>query len=296
MGFVILALSPHFRPLPRLPCQGSDKVQLEKFGSEPRYHTGMLTVYRTDSNPRRVTTEGTPCIRNDKLRREGKRSAGMGYDRLRLEPPGPASYILNPCAQPSLPQRPNGDDAPLLLYRCLQPGRCPTFSHTPHPSSSSLQFTHYSFNRHEPKTPQPVLITTLVVPTFWSTILLQSFASPLSAISFSFITYFAVLSISIAAYRLSPFHPLASFPGTTLCKLTKWWGVWETYNGKRHLRVHELHKNYGPIVRVGPNELSVADATAIPTVLGSGGLPKGHCMPRFISFPQLLKLIGLCFS
>ena len=155
----------------------------------------------------------------------------------------------------------------------------------------SLQFTHYSFNKHEPKTPQPVLATILAVPTLWSIILLQHFASPLSAISFSFAIYFAVLAFSITAYRLSPFHPLASFPGTTVSKLTKWWGVWETYEGRHYLRVAELHKKYGPIVRVGPNELSIADATAIPAVLGSGGLPKGHCMPRFIHFPQLLKRI-----
>ena len=49
------------------------------------------------------------------------------------------------------------------------------------------------------------------------------------------------------------------------------------------MRVHELHKKYGPIVRVGPNELSIADVAAIPAVLGSGGLPKGHCMPNFIN-------------
>lgn len=153
------------------------------------------------------------------------------------------------------------------------------------------QFTHYAFNRHEPKTPQPVLATIFAVPTLWSILLLPHFASLLSSFLFSFATYFFVLAFSITSYRLSPFHPLASFPGTTISKLTKWWGVWETYEGRHYLRVHQLHKKYGPVVRVGPNELSIADVTAIPAVLGSGGLPKGHCMPRSINFtPPFLPI------
>ena len=151
-------------------------------------------------------------------------------------------------------------------------------------AASSL-FTHYAFNKYEPKTPQPVLLTVFTVPSLWSIFFLSHFISPPSSVLFSFVTYFFVLTLSIASYRLSPFHPLASFPGTTISKLTKWWGVWETYEGRHYLRVHELHKKYGPIVRVGPNELSIADVAAIPSVLGSGGLPKGHCMPRFINYP-----------
>lgn len=128
------------------------------------------------------------------------------------------------------------------------------------------------------------MVTIFAVPTVWSIIFLTHFASATLTTIISFATYFLVLALSIASYRLSPFHPLASFPGTTISKLTKWWGVWETYEGHHYLRVHQLHKKYGPIVRVGPNELSIADVTAIPAVLGSGGLPKGHCMPRFINF------------
>ena len=159
-----------------------------------------------------------------------------------------------------------------------------SLSHLHKPSfSHSTQFTHYIFNRHEPKTPQPVLATIFAVPSLWSIVFLRHFASPISTIFFSFATYFFVLALSIAAYRLSPFHPLASFPGTPISKLTKWWGVWETYEGRHYIRVHELHKKHGPIVRVGPNELSIADVAAISTVLGSGGLPKGHCMPLFIN-------------
>lgn len=142
--------------------------------------------------------------------------------------------------------------------------------------AASALFTHYTFNRHEPTTPQPVLVTIFSVPSIWSLLFVYRSASLISATLFSFSTYFSVLALSIAAYRLSPFHPLASFPGTTISKLTKWWGVWETYDGHHYIRVHELHKKYGPIVRVGPNELSIADVTAISAVLGSCGLPKGH--------------------
>ncbi|KAK7034585.1 hypothetical protein VNI00_012216 [Paramarasmius palmivorus] len=37
----------------------------------------------------------------------------------------------------------------------------------------------------------------------------------------------------------------------------------------------QYHEQYGPIVRIAPNEISVIDMDSIRTVLGSGGLPKG---------------------
>lgn len=203
---------------------------------------------------------------------------------------------LRPVSLSPHPQGLNAQDAILPLRRCFCPGNPSPFP--PHilVLTHPLQFTHYTFNRHEPTTPQPVLVTIFSVPSIWSLLFVYRSASLISATLFSFSTYFSVLAISIAAYRLSPFHPLASFPGTTISKLTKWWGVWETYDGHHYIRVHELHKKYGPIVRVGPNELSIADVTAISAVLGSCGLPKGHCMRRLIHFLPFLTFAHLHFS
>ncbi|KAF8069022.1 cytochrome P450 [Lyophyllum atratum] len=71
------------------------------------------------------------------------------------------------------------------------------------------------------------------------------------------------LSASIAAYRLSPWHPLSRYPGPTLGKLSKWYMSFWIAKGNRHLKLQELHRIYGPWIRIGPNELSVDDPAAI---------------------------------
>ncbi|KAH7384477.1 cytochrome P450 [Pyrenochaeta sp. MPI-SDFR-AT-0127] len=60
-------------------------------------------------------------------------------------------------------------------------------------------------------------------------------------------------------YRLY-FHPLASFPGPKLAAATTLWNAYYdilTPGLIKHLP--ELHKKYGPIIRIQPNELHVAD-------------------------------------
>lgn len=59
------------------------------------------------------------------------------------------------------------------------------------------------------------------------------------------------LVISVSLYRLSPFHPLARYPGPVLFKLTRLAALWVCVGGKQHLYYHELHKKYGPYVRTG---------------------------------------------
>ena len=68
---------------------------------------------------------------------------------------------------------------------------------------------------------------------------------------FSFGLYYLTLISSIIIYRLSPWHPLAKYPGPLLAKLTKLWGVYQTAQGTYHLKTKELHERYGPFVRIG---------------------------------------------
>jgi hypothetical protein len=42
------------------------------------------------------------------------------------------------------------------------------------------------------------------------------------------------------------------------------------YNGAGPAQYRKIHEKYGPIVRVGPNEVSVADPTMIPRIYGIG--------------------------
>ncbi|KAG7090507.1 hypothetical protein E1B28_009620 [Marasmius oreades] len=89
-----------------------------------------------------------------------------------------------------------------------------------------------------------------------------------------YITFFLSLTTSIVLYRLSPFHPLAGVPGPMIFKVSKLWHTYITWRGHQHLVLKELHDHYGPIVRKGPNEISVIDADSVKLVLGS--LPKGQ--------------------
>ncbi|KAJ7709643.1 cytochrome P450 [Mycena rosella] len=90
-------------------------------------------------------------------------------------------------------------------------------------------------------------------------------------------TYFiSSLCLSIVLYRLSPLHPLYHVPGPTLWRISKLMGAWMSYTGHQHLYMKRAHDKYGPVIRTGPNEVSVVDADAVVSVLGSGGLPKGQ--------------------
>ncbi|KAJ3758471.1 cytochrome P450 [Lentinula raphanica] len=75
--------------------------------------------------------------------------------------------------------------------------------------------------------------------------------------------YLSGLSSSIILYRLSPWHPLSQYPGPTPAKITKWYMAFWIAKGSRHLKLQELHRIYGPWIRIGPNELSVDEPSAI---------------------------------
>ncbi|KAI0451110.1 cytochrome P450 [Xylaria acuta] len=70
--------------------------------------------------------------------------------------------------------------------------------------------------------------------------------------------YFAIVVI----YRLY-FSPLADFPGPRIAAATGWYEFYYQYwlDGKYIFEIEKMHKIYGPIVRVNPEELSIDDAT-----------------------------------
>ncbi|KAH8980271.1 high nitrogen upregulated cytochrome P450 monooxygenase 2 [Lactarius akahatsu] len=87
--------------------------------------------------------------------------------------------------------------------------------------------------------------------------------------------YGTFLVLFTLAYKLSPLHPLAKYPGPIIAKSSKWWAAYVSGQGDLHRHYQSLHDRYGDVVRVGPNELSIRDPSFIPAVLGQGGLPKG---------------------
>jgi cytochrome P450 len=66
--------------------------------------------------------------------------------------------------------------------------------------------------------------------------------------------------VCLPIYRLF-FHPLANIPGPKLCAITGWYEIfWDiVVGGQFTFKIEEWHKTYGPIMRIGPNEVHFND-------------------------------------
>ena len=63
-----------------------------------------------------------------------------------------------------------------------------------------------------------------------------------------------VLFVTIGAYRLFS-HPLSRVPGPRLAAVSSAWQAYHARNGRMVELGKTLHRWYGPVVRVGPNEV-----------------------------------------
>ncbi|KAG9715090.1 hypothetical protein KCU73_g16031, partial [Aureobasidium melanogenum] len=64
--------------------------------------------------------------------------------------------------------------------------------------------------------------------------------------------------------------PESKIPGPKLFALTKWRLALEDFKGTRTRKIHALHERYGPIVRIGPNEVHCNSLNALRTIYGAG--------------------------
>lgn len=62
--------------------------------------------------------------------------------------------------------------------------------------------------------------------------------------------------------------PLRRIPGPFLASITKLWVVQKQRSFKRPLVDIDLHKKYGPIVRIAPNEVLISSPQVFRTVYG----------------------------
>ena len=73
--------------------------------------------------------------------------------------------------------------------------------------------------------------------------------------------FLALKVVVTVIYRLY-FHPLAKVPGPRIAAATRGYELW--YQGVQHTKfpqkVKELHQQYGPIVRISPEEISLNDS------------------------------------
>ncbi|KAL1643020.1 hypothetical protein SLS61_009408 [Didymella pomorum] len=90
-----------------------------------------------------------------------------------------------------------------------------------------------------------------------------------------------LLTFARTLYRIY-FHPLSHIPGPILPKITSLWLHYHAYVGDEASTVHRLHAQYGPYLRVAPNEVDIADADAVqPIYVAKGGFMKAPCYANF---------------
>ncbi|TKA74391.1 hypothetical protein B0A55_04524 [Friedmanniomyces simplex] len=78
------------------------------------------------------------------------------------------------------------------------------------------------------------------------------------------------------------FHALRSIPGPLTCRLTSLWTFYHSYIGDECTRIDELHRAYGPVVRIAANEVSIADGAALaPIYVEKGGFMKAPAYSNF---------------
>lgn len=90
-----------------------------------------------------------------------------------------------------------------------------------------------------------------------------------SSVPWSAIVLLVIIPLTWIVYQRF-FHPLASVPGPFIASLSRLWMTKHSWDGDMNITMIALHKRYGPLVRTGPNELSVADLAAIKTIYGAG--------------------------
>jgi hypothetical protein len=74
----------------------------------------------------------------------------------------------------------------------------------------------------------------------------------------SVIVLLAIIPVTWIVYQRF-FHPLSSIPGPFTASLSRLWMTKHSWDGDMNTTMIALHKRYGPLVRTGPTELSVAD-------------------------------------
>jgi hypothetical protein len=106
------------------------------------------------------------------------------------------------------------------------------------------------FHKYEPEGAIRVLSLILGVPAALSW-RVWSIYSGLMAIPFTFLSYLFLLTFFTITYRISPFHPLAKFPGPFISRISKFWIFHVMQRGDLHRYHTELHHKYGDMVRIG---------------------------------------------
>ncbi|KAL2040814.1 hypothetical protein N7G274_006272 [Stereocaulon virgatum] len=102
-------------------------------------------------------------------------------------------------------------------------------------------------------------------------------------ISLSLVALPLVVSYLVYIYLVFPvfFSPLSKIPSAHfLSSFSPVWILWKRYKGQENRAIHAAHVKYGGIVRLGPNEVSVACVDNGIRTVYSGGFEKWNWYPN----------------
>ncbi|KAF7950152.1 hypothetical protein EAE96_007447 [Botrytis aclada] len=85
--------------------------------------------------------------------------------------------------------------------------------------------------------------------------------NPIKLLSLQNITAAIVVYFGSLAFNRLFLHPLAKFPGPKIAAITRYYEAYYDIfeNGQYTFKIVEMHKKYGPIIRISPYELHVID-------------------------------------
>jgi hypothetical protein len=90
-----------------------------------------------------------------------------------------------------------------------------------------------------------------------------------------FITWIGFFAIYLFPARYS--QGLNKFNGPFVASFSNLWKLWYAFSSSQKQLYVDIHRKYGDIVRLGPNELSFADPQAIHDIYGPNGASQKVC-------------------
>lgn len=96
----------------------------------------------------------------------------------------------------------------------------------------------------------------------------------------------AALVLASLAYLVKCHRsPLRKIPGPRFTLYISWVLKWHEFRAERTRYIHSLHKKYGPVVRIGPNEVAFSSSAAVKEIYCSGG--SGYDKTEFYNLFQV---------
>ena len=124
-------------------------------------------------------------------------------------------------------------------------------------SRNWYKVSHLLFRRFEPRSALSRVTLLIVIPVLLSIPISYLVRSPYTSLPIAFAAYWSGLVFFTLAYRLSPFHPLAKYPGPVLAKSSKFWAAYHSAVGDQHRCYKRLHDRYGDVIRIGSRRYSI---------------------------------------